>query len=102
MNQKQGKNFNNIYFLPIIFINYEKVRAKFEIQNKSIQISCDGGAATGKSTGAKLITKKCKLNFFSSGLLYRYKLLIIKYKPKSELTLIKNYFAKLNINAWKN
>ena len=28
--------------------------------NKSIQISCDGGAATGKSTGAKMIAKKYK------------------------------------------
>ena len=68
-----------------------------KFKNKSIQISCDGGAATGKSTGAKLIAKKYKLKFLSSGLLYRYaSYLIIKYKPKSELTLIKNYFAKLN------
>ena len=27
-------------------------------KNRSIQISCDGGAATGKSTGAKMIAKK--------------------------------------------
>ena len=27
-------------------------------KNKLIQISCDGGAATGKSTGAKMIAKK--------------------------------------------
>ena len=26
-------------------------------RNKSFQISCDGGAATGKSTGAKMISK---------------------------------------------
>ena len=39
-------------------------------KNKSIQISCDGGAATGKSTGAKMIAKKYKLKFLSSGLLY--------------------------------
>ena len=29
-----------------------------KLQNKNFQISCDGGAATGKSTGAKMISKK--------------------------------------------
>ena len=33
-------------------------------RNKIIQISCDGGAATGKSTGAKMITKNINLNFY--------------------------------------
>jgi Cytidylate kinase len=28
-----------------------------KLKNNSIQISCDGGAATGKSTGAKMIAK---------------------------------------------
>ena len=41
-------------------------------KDKSLQISCDGGAATGKSTGAEMISKKYKLKFLSSGLLYRY------------------------------
>ena len=31
-------------------------------RKKFIQISCDGGAATGKSTGAKLIAKNSKEN----------------------------------------
>jgi len=66
-------------------------------RNKNIQISCDGGAATGKSTGAKLIAKKYKLKFLSSGLLYRYaSLLIIKYKPKDRLKFLKKKFKKLN------
>ena len=52
-------------------------------KNKTIQISCDGGAATGKTTGAKMISKKYRLKFLSSGLLYRYaSFLLIKYKPK--------------------
>ena len=52
-------------------------------KNKYLQISCDGGAATGKSTGAKMIAKKYNLKFLSSGLLYRYaSYLILKYKPK--------------------
>ena len=29
-------------------------------KNKYLQISCDGGAATGKSTGARMISKKYK------------------------------------------
>jgi len=30
--------------------------------NKSLRIACDGEAASGKSTGAKLISKKYKLS----------------------------------------
>ena len=43
-------------------------------------IACDGGAASGKTTAAKLISKKYKLHFLSSGLLYRY----ISYKLLSK------------------
>ena len=31
--------------------------------NQKISISCDGGAASGKTTGAKLISKKYNLHF---------------------------------------
>ena len=56
-----------------------------KFKNKKIQVSCDGGAATGKSTGAKMISKKFSLKFLSSGLLYRYaSFLILKFKPKNE------------------
>ena len=66
-------------------------------KNNSIQISCDGGAATGKSTGAKMISKKYRLNFLSSGLLYRYaSYLILKYKPKDQINFLKKKFKKLN------
>ena len=66
-------------------------------QNKSIQISCDGGAATGKSTGAKMIAKKYHLKFLSSGLLYRYaSFLILKYKPKNRTYFLNKKFKKLN------
>lgn len=65
--------------------------------NKSIQISCDGGAATGKSTGAKMIAKKYKLKFLSSGLLYRYaSFLILKHKPKKKINFLKVKFKNLN------
>ena len=69
--------------------------------NKTIQISCDGGAATGKSTGAMMIAKKYKLRFLSSGLLYRYaSYLIIKYKPKIKSHLFKRNLKNLTIKNW--
>jgi CMP/dCMP kinase len=65
-------------------------------KNRSLQISCDGGAATGKSTGARLISKKYKLKFLSSGLLYRYaSFLILKYKPKNKIYFLKRKFKSL-------
>ena len=68
-----------------------------KLKNKAIQISCDGGAATGKSTGAKMISKKYKLKFLSSGLLYRYaSYLIIKHKPKNQIKFLSKKFKNLN------
>ncbi len=64
---------------------------------KNIQISCDGGAATGKSTGAKMISKKYNLKYLSSGLLYRYaSYIIIKDKPKNIVNLLRKKFQNLN------
>ena len=72
-------------------------------RNKSIQISCDGGAATGKSTGAKMISKKYKLKFLSSGLLYRYaSFLILKHKPKNKLIFLKKKFKNLDYRRLEN
>ena len=66
-------------------------------KNKPLQISCDGGAATGKSTGARMIAKKYKLKFLSSGLLYRYaSFIILKFRPKNKLLFLKKNFEKLN------
>ena len=71
-------------------------------KNKYIQISCDGGAATGKSTGAKLISKKYKLKFLSSGLLYRYaSYSILKFNPINHTKFLKEKFKKLNYNKLK-
>ena len=62
-----------------------------------LQISCDGGAATGKSTAAKMIAKKYKLKFLSSGLLYRYAAyLILRKKPINKIKLLKKEFKKLD------
>ena len=69
---------------------------------KSIKISCDGGAATGKSTGSKMIAKKYKLKFLSSGLLYRYaSYLIINHKPNNKIIFLKEKFKKLNYDRLK-
>ena len=71
-------------------------------KNKNIQISCDGGAATGKSTGAKLISKKYRLKFLSSGLLYRYAgFLLLKYNPKNKIKFLKKKFKYLDYSKIK-
>ena len=63
-------------------------------------ISCDGGASSGKTTGAKIIAKKYKLKFLSSGLLYRYATyLILKYNPKNKTSFLKNRFKKINLKT---
>ena len=74
-----------------------------KLKNRKIQIACDGGAATGKSTGAKMIARKYKLKFLSSGLLYRYaSFLILKYKPLNEINFLKKKFKKLNYKKINN
>ena len=60
---------------------------------KKLIIACDGESASGKSTAAKLISKKYKLLLVNSGLLYRYgsKLVIIN-KPKNVIQFLKKNF----------
>ena len=64
---------------------------------KKLCLAFDGFSASGKSLGAKLISKKYKLKLLNSGLLYRYAaLLILKNKPKKKITFLKKKFSKLN------
>ena len=73
---------------------------KYKVRN--LIISCDGAAATGKSTGAKMIAKKYNLKFLSSGLLYRYaSYLVLRFKPKNKILFIKKKFKKLNYKDLK-
>ena len=73
-----------------------------KLKNNYLQISCDGGASTGKSTGAKMISKKYNLKFLSSGLLYRYAgYLILRFKPKNKIYFLKKKFYKLNYKKIK-
>ena len=64
---------------------------------KKLHISCDGGAATGKSTGAKMISRRFNLKFLSSGLLYRYAAYLLeKNNPRNKISFLKRKFKKLN------
>ena len=64
---------------------------------KKLIIACDGESGSGKSTAAKLISKKYKLLLVNSGLLYRYgSKLIIKHKPKNFISFINTRFKKVS------
>ena len=73
-------------------------------KNTKLLIACDGGAASGKTTAAKLISKKYKLKFLSSGLLYRY----ISYRLLSKKNLLnkgaflKNISKNISLKKLKN
>ena len=60
-------------------------------------IACDGGAASGKTTAAKLISRKYNLHLLSSGLLYRY----LSYKLLSKKKLLnENAYIKKNLKKY--
>ena len=64
---------------------------------KKLIIACDGESASGKSTAAKLISRRYKLMLINSGLLYRYaSKLIIKNKPKNNISFLKRKFNKIS------
>ena len=62
-------------------------------KNIKILIAADGGAASGKTTAAKLLSKKYGLHFLSSGLLYRY--ISFKLYGKKKLVKNTNYLKKV-------
>jgi cytidylate kinase len=67
-------------------------------KNHKLIIAADGSAASGKTTGAKIISEKYGLQFLSSGLLYRYaSFQILKHKPKNKINFLKNCFKNLNL-----
>ena len=64
---------------------------------KKLIIACDGESASGKSTAAKLVSKKYKLLLVNSGLLYRYcSKLIIRNKPKNSVSFLKKKFKNIS------
>ena len=71
--------------------------------NHKLIIAADGSAASGKTTGAKKVSKKYGLKFLSSGLLYRYaSYQLIKSKPKNKISFLKKSFKKLDIKKLNN
>ena len=67
---------------------------------KKLIIACDGESASGKSTAAKLVSKKYKLLLINSGLIYRYcSKLIIQKNPKNIIPFIKK---KLKTVSYKS
>ena len=73
-------------------------------KNIKLLITADGGAASGKTTGAKLISKKYNLNFLSSGLLYRYIAynLLLKKNIKNKSSYINSLTKKITLDKLKN
>ena len=64
---------------------------------KKLIIACDGEAASGKSTGAKLLSKKYRLLLINSGLYYRYSSkLILKHKPKNIILFLKKKLQEIS------
>ena len=64
---------------------------------KKLIIACDGESASGKSTAAKLISKKYGLLLVNSGLLYRYaSKLVIDHKPKNEVKFLRKKFENIS------
>ena len=69
---------------------------KLKKNNKFI-VAADGAAASGKTTGSKIISRKYGLKFLSSGLLYRYAgQQLLKYNPKNKINFLKLKFKNLN------
>tara|TARA_B100000131_G_scaffold83195_1_gene80188 strand:- start:362 stop:1033 length:672 start_codon:yes stop_codon:yes gene_type:complete len=57
---------------------------------KSLHIAVDGSSASGKTTASKIISKRFKLKFLSSGKLYRY----IAYKVIKNKNIYNNKIIK--------
>ena len=69
---------------------------------KSFILTVDGKSSSGKSTAAKLLSKKFKIPHLSSGLLFRWAAkIILDYKPKNKVSYLKKRFNKFNYNNIK-
>ena len=66
---------------------------------KKLIIACDGESASGKSTAAKLVSRKYKLLLINSGLLYRYaSKLIIESNPSNKISFLDQKMSNLSYN----
>ena len=67
--------------------------------NKLI-IACDGESASGKSTAAKLISRKYKLQLINSGLIYRYvSKLVILNKPRNPINFLQKKLRNVSYRS---
>ena len=72
--------------------------------NVRLIVTCDSGAAAGKTTASKYLSKQFGLDLLTSGLLYRYvayKLLVTK-KKATNLFFLKKITKNINPNLLKN
>ena len=73
--------------------------------NKTIEfkIAADGNSASGKTTGGKLIAKKLKMKFLSSGALYRFcALQILNNKNKDNIKFINKTAKSITLKKLQN
>ena len=64
----------------------------------SFVLTVDGASSSGKSTAAKLLSRKFKIPHLSSGLLYRWAAKkIMENQPKNKISYLNKIFFKLNI-----
>ena len=72
--------------------------------NVTLLITCDSGAAAGKTTAAKYLSKKFGLNLLTSGLLYRFVAynLLNSNKKKNDFYFINKIIKKISYKKLKN
>ena len=74
-----------------------------KVNNRTLIVAIDGSGGSGKSLGAKLISKKYKLNLLNSGLCYRFaSFLILKNNPKNKISFLKKKFKNLNYKHFED
>lgn len=72
-------------------------------KHHKLVVAADGSAASGKTTGAKKISKKYGLRFLSSGLLYRYaSYQLLKNKHINTIPFLKKHFNNLSLKKLNN
>ena len=72
-------------------------------KHHKLVVAADGSAASGKTTGAKKISRKYGLKFLSSGLLYRYaSFQLLKHKPNNKIDFLKRCFKNLSLKKLEN
>ena len=71
-----------------------------KLRNKiTFKIAADGSSASGKTTGGKLIARKFKMSFLSSGALYRYcALKILENKNKYDVKFVNKIARTIKLN----